>query len=120
MVTYGLIDDNTIERLTTDRMRKNNWLTLHQRAWSKVKAHLKLPPTIEEADLDDTTELTVATVYMVLYLAYEQAAPVGGGMREQSGLYYRKAIKTMAEVRLTSGGVELPRRSYQFRRGARA
>jgi hypothetical protein len=102
-------------------MRKDNWASLHERAWTKVLDHLALRPApIEESDLDDTSELTVATVYYVLYLAYEQAHMMGDAAQKAAERYYDKFIKEMAEVRLTVDGAEQPRSCYRFRRAARA
>lgn len=121
VLTYGLITDHEIDRLTTDRMRRENWQTLHERAWTKILDYLKLrPDEIEETDLDDTSELTVATVYMVLHYAYAQAEIMGDSDQQNSQLYWDRAMKELAEVRLTVSGSEVARSSYAWRRTARA
>lgn len=121
LVTYGDVTDNEIERLTTERMRANNWSREHQRAWSEVLRQLALRPTaIEEDDLGDTDELKRATIYMVLHYAYEQAELNIPGSQGRAGLYWDRAIRELSELELTlaSGGTA-GRSSYGFRRAVR-
>ena len=120
VLTYGLISDNEIENLTTERMRANNWTTLHARAWTKILDLLALRSMpLTEDDIDDTDELVTATVYMVLHYAYSQAEGVGDINKERAQLYYDRSIKELQEVRLTIGGGTASRSSYSFRRARR-
>jgi hypothetical protein len=120
VLTYGLVTDNEISNLTTDRMEKEAWSTLHARAWTKILDLLALrTPTIEESDLSDTTELTVATVYMVMHYAYAQAEFMSDEMQARSDLYWKRAVAELEEARLTVNGSTAPRDSYAFKRARR-
>ena len=121
LLTYGIISDNEIERLTDDRMRKNDWATLHEMAWTRVKAQLALrPQPVAEDDLDDTTELKRATIYMVLHYAYAKAAMPGNRAEAEEKRYWKLAIKELAEVQVTVDGDTVERESYRSFRALRA
>ena len=120
VLTYGLVTDNEIERLSTDRMRSENWSTLHARAWTKVLDLLALrPDAIEESDLDDTDELKPATIYVVLHYAYAQAEFMSDEDQKRASVYWDRAIAELNEVRLSVNGGTRDRSSYSFRRARR-
>jgi len=120
VLTYGLVTDNEIHSLSTDRMKKDNWATLHNRAWTKILDMLWLRASpLEESDLSDTDELITATVYMVLHYAYAQAEFMNDENQKRSMLYWERAIKELQEVRLTVANGEVGRGSFDFRRARR-
>lgn len=119
VVEYGLITDNEIHRLSTERMRADNWLNLHERAWDWVLRMLELRASpLEESDLSaaDQTALKPAVVYMVLHYAYAQNLTTEASAR--ADLYQRRAIKELQEIKLEDG--DAPTAAYDFMRARRA
>ena len=120
VIEYGLVTDNEIHSLSTERMKANNWATLHARAWTKILDMLWLRASpIEESDLSDTDELIPATVYMVLHYAYAQGEFMNDDNQSNAGRYWERAIKELQEVRITLAGGETTKGSYDFRRARR-
>ena len=119
VLTFANVTDNELSRLETERMRKDNWASLHTQAWTRVKQMLgQRLPTVTESDLDDSTELKEATVYLVLYLAY--CSPELGEQGEKRARYWWKRYRrTFAEVELTIGGSTWPAEDYSNMRSLR-
>ena len=120
LLTYGLITDNEISRLSTERMASNQWSTMHARAWSKVldKLALRASP-LTESDLSDTDELKQATCFFVLFYAYSQAELTGNMSGDRAEVYWKRGEKELAEVRLTVAGGTADRDCYGLRRARR-
>jgi hypothetical protein len=120
VLTYGLITDNEIHSLTTERMKSDNWATLHERAWTKVLDQLALRASpIEETDLSDTSELKPATVFVVLHYAYAQAEFMNDENQKRSELYWLRAMKELEEVRLSVTTGTASRGGFSYRRARR-
>lgn len=120
LLTYAMMTDNEIKRLTTSRMESDNWADTHEKAWSLIKGMLLMRrPAVEEDDLDDTDELLEATTYAVIYCAYQQAVIISDEDKKRKSYWYAKMRKTMAEVIITSDSAELGRESYGSRRALR-
>lgn len=124
LVDLEVLPDVEIERLTTERMRNASppWLPRHERAWTKVLAHLLTRPTpIEESDLGDTSELKLATCYMVAHYAYLAGEHTDD--HERARYFYQLAVKELEEVTLTLTGAysgQVERGGYAFHRSRRA
>jgi len=120
LLTYTSATDNEIGRLETERMRADNWAAVHTRAWTEVKELLLARrPSIEEADLDDTTELEKCTALMVLYQAYEEAELGTDDAKARKRFWFRKMRREFARVTITSGGMIVGPESFGSRRGLR-
>jgi len=120
LLTYAMLTDNEIERLSTARMKDDNWADTHEKAWSLIKGMLLMRrPPLEETDLDDTDELLEATTYATIYCAYQQAVILSDEDKARKNYWYKKMLKAMAEVILTSDSTELGRESYGSRRALR-
>ena len=103
LVDYDVISRAAISDLETSDSRYNNWDTRHEMAWTKVKSMLNRLLGIEESDLDDTSQLKLATCEYVAYLAYRTSE-----REEEQDLtrkHYDLYIKEMSEVRLSVNGV---------------
>jgi hypothetical protein len=121
VLTYAAISDNELNRLESDRMKKDNWAALHIKAWTLIKGMLAVMPVpLEETDLDDTDEFKPVTVEAVIYIAYQEAEFLSPEDKKQKSYWFKKMRKTFAELTPTSGGATIARESYGSRRARRA
>ena len=120
VIANVVIPDNELFPLTTERMKADNWATMHKHAWTLVKSYLLARhPPVEEDDLDDVTELAPATCYAVIYLAYDAVEIAGDDGRKRRAYWFRKLRKALAQADITVDGVPLSRESYGSRRALR-
>ncbi len=121
VLSYCMVTDNEINRLSTERMEADNWADCHEKAWTLILSFLyDRRPSIEESDLDDTDELIPATAHAVVYIAYQQAVMLSDEDKKRKAYWYKKMRKLLAQVVITSDSSELSQESYSGRRSLRA
>ena len=119
MVTYEVMADVDIERLTTTTNRADNWLSRHTMAWTETQALLrKRDPPILEADLDSTDPLIVACCHYVAYMALKWA-PSGQGDLDRAQWEYNQWIRSVEDAYLTVSGTERDRGIRGFQKAYR-
>jgi len=120
LLTYTSATDNELSRLETERMRADNWASVHIRAWTEVKELLLARrPSIEEADLDDSSELEKCTCLMVLYQAYEEAELGTDEAKARKRYWFRKMRREFATRELTIDSVTVAPEAFGSRRALR-
>ena len=121
LLTYTSATDNELSRLETERMHLDNWAKVHIRAWTEVKELLLARrPSIEEDDLDDSSELTKCTSLMVLYQAYEEAEMGTDESMVRKRFWFRRMRREFARVKLSINGATLGTEAFSGRRSYRA
>ena len=121
LVTYEVLPDVEIRRLSTGRTESEDppWITRHKMAWRATLLRLKRRvPSLEEADLDDTDEIKLATCYHVAYLAYKWG-PMEDDMKKAE-YHYHLWERELETIDITSGGETLEPGGYGFRETSRS
>lgn len=121
VLQYCMLTDNEIQRLTTARMGSDNWVDVHEKAWTLVLSYLfDRRPKVEEDDIDDTDVLIPATAHAAVYCGYQQAVLLSDEDKVRKEYWHKKFRKLLAQVVITVDSTELPQESFSGRRSLRA
>ncbi len=121
VLQYAMLTDNEIQRMSTARMKADNWDDTHEKAWTLTLSYLfDRRPSIEEDDIDDTDVLIPTVAHAAVYCAYQQATLLSDEDKAQKKYWFKKFRRLLAQVVITSDSTELPQESYAGRRSLRA
>lgn len=121
ILTHVVIPDNELARLETERMVSDNWLSIHEKAWTLIKGMLLIRrPPLEESELGDSSEYDATVCFAVIYLAYQEAQIMTDEDQARKSYWYKKMRKAYAMVNPTdANGNEYGRESFGSRRALR-
>lgn len=122
LITYAMVTDNEIRRLSQQRDDVTAWARYHIAAWRFVKEQWLALRGIEEDDLYDSgSQFKEVCCYLALYFAYKAAENLTDEQAKRAKYWWHKARKTYAAVDTqNTAGVSYGRESFSSRRARRA